>query len=250
VSRPSGYGVPANAAPARGPLAIAAACPRCGFQGEGVSYFSRGSHVAALIALAVVTAGAMAVGALIYYLVRRDHLVCPRCGLGWGKPVEPHAAGGATAIDRPAHGGLAGTLRDSGRGVLGIGLMLFAALMLGIGLIEAEAAMVVIGAISGTGGWLLHRSAGTERERRRAALIGALQLPVLRLAAERGGRLTVTQVAAELGWTLPRAEKVLESLDDGYRVSSEVTSEGVIVYDFLELRHAPPPPVLPERGEA
>jgi hypothetical protein len=32
-----------------------------------------------------------------------------------------------------------------------------------------------------------------------------------------------------------RAEKVLQSLDDGMRVNSEVTDEGVIVYDFLEL---------------
>ena len=36
--------------------------------------------------------------------------------------------------------------------------------------------------------------------------------------------------------TLRRAEKVLQSLDDGLRVNSEVTDEGVIVYDFLELK--------------
>jgi hypothetical protein len=46
-------------------------------------------------------------------------------------------------------------------------------------------------------------------------------------------------VAAELGWTMPRAEKVLDSLEDGIRVCSEVTDEGVIVYEFREILNAP-----------
>jgi hypothetical protein len=61
---------------------------------------------------------------------------------------------------------------------------------------------------------------------------------VLRLAAEQGGRLTVTEVAAHLGWPMRRAEKILQSLDDGVRVDSEVTDEGVIVYEFREIVHA------------
>jgi hypothetical protein len=32
-----------------------------------------------------------------------------------------------------------------------------------------------------------------------------------------------------------RAEKVLNSLDDGWRVNSTVTDDGVIVYEFREL---------------
>jgi hypothetical protein len=82
---------------------------------------------------------------------------------------------------------------------------------------------------------VLQRAATREREQRREALLSALQLPVLQLAGRKGGQLTVTEVAAELGWTMRRAEKVLQSLDDGMRVNSEVTDEGVIVYDFLEL---------------
>ena len=35
------------------------------------------------------------------------------------------------------------------------------------------------------------------------------------------------------------AEEVLDSMDDGLRVRSEVTNEGIIVYDFPELRHRP-----------
>ena len=66
----------------------------------------------------------------------------------------------------------------------------------------------------------------------------ALQQPVLRLAGDRGGRLTVTEVASSLGWPLRRAEKVLNSLEDGLRVASTVTDQGVIVYEFRELMHA------------
>ena len=45
----------------------------------------------------------------------------------------------------------------------------------------------------------------------------------------------MTEVAAALAWPIRRAEKVLHSLDDGWRVNSEVTDEGVIVYEFREL---------------
>lgn len=85
------------------------------------------------------------------------------------------------------------------------------------------------------GSLALRRNAERERERRRAATIAQLQAPVLKLAYERGGRLTVTETASALGWTLPRAEEVLRSLDDDFRVSSQVTDEGVIVYEFREL---------------
>ncbi|HEV2733455.1 MAG TPA: hypothetical protein VGV85_01415, partial [Longimicrobiaceae bacterium] len=91
----------------------------------------------------------------------------------------------------------------------------------------------------------LQSVARKEREARRAALLSNLQMPVLALAAERRGRLTVTETAAALGWPLPRAEKVLDSLEDGLRVNSEVTDEGVIVYEFRELAHGRGPQQLP-----
>jgi len=39
--------------------------------------------------------------------------------------------------------------------------------------------------------------------------------------------------------SLAAAEEVLDSMDDGLRVRSEVTNEGIIVYEFPELRHRP-----------
>jgi ribosomal protein S27AE len=233
-----------------GPAAARAVpvCPRCGYHGEGLSYFSKGSHIALLIGLAVITAGIMGAAGLIYYFVRRDHQVCPRCGLGWGREGENSLSTSRAALGRlprqsdPAHG-----RGESAARAWSVLLMVLAAILVTVGVAELEAVPALAGLLSGGGAWMLHRTAQTQREARRAALLAELQLPVLKFAAERGGRLTVTEVAAHLGWTLPRAEKVLGSLDDGYRVSSDVTDEGIIVYEFLELMHAPER--LPELGD-
>ncbi|MEX2570528.1 MAG: hypothetical protein WD737_04430 [Gemmatimonadota bacterium] len=114
-------------------------------------------------------------------------------------------------------------------------LFILGAILLTVGVVELEALVFTFGVLAAAGGFLLHRTANRAREERRTALISSLQTPVLKLAAEREGRLTVTDVAANLGWPLHRAEKVLQSLDDGWRVDSEVTDEGVIVYEFREL---------------
>lgn len=212
---------------------VVATCPRCGYRGEGVSYFSRGGHIAGAVGLTLLTAGMMGVGGLIYYLLRRDHVVCPRCGRGWGKEGEiallPAAqpAGGSTMPSLPSGGG--------GKQAAAVLLFLFAALMVVIGIAAGEFVPAIIGSVSASAGIAMHRAAGLERQRRRDALISALQLPVLKLAGQKRGQLTVTEVATELGWTMKRAEKVLQSLDDGLRVTSEVTDEGVIVYEFPEL---------------
>jgi len=47
----------------------------------------------------------------------------------------------------------------------------------------------------------------------------------------------VTQVAADLNLAIPAAEKILNELDDGFRVRSEISAEGVIYYEFPELLH-------------
>lgn len=215
------------------PSAVSATCPRCGYRGEGVSYFSRGSHVALAVGLTLLTAGAMGAGGLVYYLVRRDHVICPRCGRGWGKngmvalvPVSGQSAGGQVVLPTGS-GGKKQTLSAL--------LFILAAVLVVVGIAATELAPMVVASVAATAGFALHRSASIERQKRREALLSALQLPVLQLAGRKGGQLTVTEVAAELGWTMRRAEKVLQSMDDGLRVNSEVTDEGVIVYEFLEL---------------
>ena len=60
---------------------------------------------------------------------------------------------------------------------------------------------------------------------------------MLKLASHRGGTLTVTEVAADLDLSLPAAESVLIGMDDGFRVCSEITDEGVLIYEFPEVLH-------------
>jgi ribosomal protein S27AE len=214
-------------------------CPRCSYQGEGISYFSRGIHALALAGITLMTGAAMGAGGLIYFLMRREHRVCPRCGMSWGRHGEqslrPTRAGAtvmriASRVPSPAY--------ESTRRTWSVVLLVVAVMLLIGGIATAEFSALAFGAAAGAGGWLLHRSANQAREERRAALIAELQLEVLRLARERGGRLTVTEVAAALDWPLRRAEKVLISLDDGLRVDSEVSDEGVIVYEFREVLHS------------
>lgn len=212
-------------------------CPKCDYRGGGITYFSRGSHIAGLVAATVVTLpGALGAGGVLYYWLRHDHRICPRCGAGWGARGElvnvsrgPVAPAGQPM--RPARGG-EGLMR-----AWSVMLGALGAVLLVVGAAELELLVFSFGILAGAGAFLLHRGANAARERRREALLANLQLNVLKLAGERRGRLTVTEVAAALSWPMRRAEKVLNSLDDGWRVNSTVTDEGVIVYEFRELLH-------------
>ena len=123
--------------------------------------------------------------------------------------------------------------------MLGVGMVLFAALLISIGVVEFSMAAVAVGSVIGAAGtgtvwWGLKA-----REDRRRALMARLQRRVLLLATERAGTLTVTEVAASLNMSLTMAEGVLDGMDDGLRVRSDVTDEGIIVYEFPELRRNP-----------
>ena len=113
---------------------------------------------------------------------------------------------------------------------------LFAVLMMLIGIVEPEIGLVAFGTVAAGAGsltfWWGHAALA---ERRRAIIVG-LQRQVLLLASEKGGELTVSEVAARLNLSLPAAEKVMDAMEDGLRVRSEITDEGLIVYEFPELR--------------
>lgn len=224
------------------PALVGHTCPRCGYVGEGVSYFSKGSHIAGLVVLGVVSGAMAGVFAIVYYLSFHNHTICPRCGKDWGHQRDyPRIGSGGV---QPAIAASSG--RASVANGFSIALFLFAALMMMVAVGAGEVLPAMFGLAAAGGGAGLQTIARKEREARRAALLSNLQMPVLALAAERRGRLTVTETAAALGWPLPRAEKVLNSLEDGLRVNSEVTEEGVIVYEFRELAHGGrklPPPV-------
>lgn len=83
--------------------------------------------------------------------------------------------------------------------------------------------------------WLVKRGATKAAEAARVQR----QLAVLKLAEAEDGRLTVTEVAAKLGWTLRSAQAVLRALEDGVRVTTTTTDDGIMVYDFPELIYDP-----------
>jgi len=213
-------------------------CPRCGYRGMSAGYFSRGGHVAALVGITMLTMPIMGAGGLGFFLLRHNHRVCPRCGMHWG----PHAmramvlnpAGGTAVASSEAAFPEVGSSKKG----WAIFLLLLAGLWMVIGLSEAAFPLILMSLVAGGGAGMLLKSEKTQRESRREAIIQSLQLPVLQLAGRKGGRLTVTDVATEMGWPMARAEKVLNSLDDGLRVMSDITDEGVIVYDFVEISTA------------
>ena len=93
--------------------------------------------------------------------------------------------------------------------------------------------------VAAGGATLLLRSAWKDEEQTAETARGERQLAVVRLAEAEDGQLTVTEVAAKLGWSMDDAAATLRSLDDGVRVTTTVTDEGVILYDFPELIHDP-----------
>ncbi len=212
-------------------------CRRCGYRGEGIPYFRKAAHVGLLAGLSLFTYG---VGGVIYYAARRNHEVCPGCGFGWeharepGPPQEP-----AAPVPAPGVAGRPTPLPPSGAGrrVFGGVLAGLATLMITLGLVGGEFEPVVLGSLFGMAGSGLFLGGWRALQRRRQAVLQSLHRKVLLMATQRQGVLTVTEVAAELSLSLPAAEKLMTGMEDGFRVRSDVTDDGIIVYEFPEVLH-------------
>ena len=118
-------------------------------------------------------------------------------------------------------------------------MVVVAAVVVVIGVSSLEVEIIAVGGVVGALGTATAWWGLQARETRRRAIMARLQRRVLLHATQQGGMLTVSGVAASLDLSLAAAEEVLDSMDDGLRVRSEVTNEGIIVYDFPELRHRP-----------
>lgn len=211
-------------------------CPRCGYAGEGVTYFSRPGHVGLLVGVSLFTYG---LGGLVYWLARRKHRVCPNCGLGWEHASRAALTAGQEEKKELPDWEKSEALPTSGikRRVLGAMMILFASFLIMMGIIEFEAAAIVVGSVCGAAGSGTFFWGWKALQERRQALMTGLQRQVLRLATAKGGTLTVTEVAADLNLSLPVAEKVLIGMDDGFRVRSDITKEGILLYEFPEVQH-------------
>jgi ribosomal protein S27AE len=211
-------------------------CPRCGHVGESVPYFSRGLHAGGLLAATLVTIGVLGAGGVVYYFLRRDHQICARCGLDFGTWQERRLVTGGTP-HTPEPELFPSSSGEWLRRFAGISLLLVGVLLMVVSASSRDLSELFMGVAFTIGGAWLVRAAAAARDLRRVQIVSALQRPVIRLASEQGGRLTASLVAAELGWSIARSKKILDSLElsDALRVSSEVTDEGLIVYEFREL---------------
>ena len=211
-------------------------CPRCSYQGEGIAYFRRPGHMGLLVGVSLFTYG---FGGLIYWLARRRHLICPRCGLGWEHASRALSVTGPEPERRLVEAEPDERLPSSGvkRRVLGVLLVLFAAFLVVVGVAEGAVEAVLTAAFVGAGGSLSFYWGWQGLQERRKAVMHGLERKILKLAALKGGTLTVTEAAAEMNISLPAAERILESMDDGFRVRSEISREGVLYYEFPEILH-------------
>ena len=211
-------------------------CPKCSYQGEGIPYFRRAGHMALLIGVSLFTYGP---GGIIYWAARRKHLTCPSCGLGWEHASRALAVTGSDTERMMLEAEPDEPLPSAGlkRRILGVGGVLFASLMVLIGFVEWEMAAVAIGSVGGAAGSGMFYWGWQALQDRRKALMQGLERKILKLAGLRGGRLTVTEVAADMNLPITTADKILTSMDDGFRIRSDISKEGVLYYEFPELLH-------------
>lgn len=199
-------------------------------------YFRRAGHVGLLLGVSLFTYG---FGGLVYWLARRKHLICPRCGLGWENASRALAVTGPEPEQRMIEQEPDERLPSSGvkRRVLGTTMVLLASLLVLVGFVEWEMAAVAVGSVLGGAGSMTFYWGWRGLQERRDAVMKGIQRKVLKLAGAKGGTLTVTEVAADLNLALPAAEKILTSMDDGFRVRSDISPEGVLYYEFPEILH-------------
>lgn len=83
-----------------------------------------------------------------------------------------------------------------------------------------------------------HRAGHARLAGRRAQLRSqTLDAEILRLAGERGGRLTAVEVATDLAITPEAAREALDGLSVRGHADIEVSDAGLLVYGFYEVRH-------------
>ena len=137
------------------------------------------------------------------------------------------------------------------RRVLGIAMVLIAAFAIVMGIVNYEVTAVAAGGVLGAVGTGTFFWGWRALQDRRVTLTNVLERRVLQLATHHGGTLMVTEVAAELDLSLSAAERVLTGMEDGFRVCSYVTDEGILLFEFPEVQHRqrlgsqealPPPP--------
>jgi hypothetical protein len=235
-------------------------CVSCQQRTVPVPYFSRGINIAKLAVLLPFTF----VGPLLFFLIRKDRLVCSWCrallpgevslplldafesspsamGAMGDRRMVPHESEGLMPSNPVGHE-IAHLERRSRRnrrrswslGITGAMMTVLGAMAAGDGA-EPSMFFFAMGGLSGAGalvssqrGKRFEDEATAKRHRQRV-------LEVLGMARANQGRLNVTMVASHLSLDLTEAESLLDSMVDGRRVDVHVDDQGRMTYVFPEL---------------
>jgi hypothetical protein len=103
-----------------------------------------------------------------------------------------------------------------------------AALLITVGLPAAAGVALASGHFRARG-----RLASRREELRRQTI----ESEILRLAGQRGGRLTAVEVASDMAISPEAAKDALDSLALREQAELEITDSGMIVYSFHDVRH-------------
>lgn len=228
-------------------------CHRCGETLPPDSYFSRGLNVAKLVALLPITF----ILPILFFFLRKDRMVCGNCRRllpasaptallpafqadASGALVPTMATGSALALTSPQSQQMEAASRSAkARGIF----LSIAAMPLSLPVVAfvgdmgwAELSVVGLpGALVMTAAVTSLRRASRLQRRARETEAKHLRQKVLSLAQYHKGRLSVSQVAASLGFDFAEAEQVLDGMVDGRHVDVEVTDDGRMVYVFPDL---------------
>lgn len=242
-------------------------CPRCRLPVGGTPYFRRPSRYFALAATSFLSLG---IGGIFYWGFRRKHRICPRCATVWRPALNSPSAirrGAvppvAASLPHPGARHVGDTLPSTDialpskgikRRVFGIATLSLVPLLIFASFVGGEPAGMVFATLAAALGITTLTWGKRSLAARRKAIRDDEVRSVHRFAAQRGGRLTVTELATGLHLSFAEAEAQLASLEDGERVCSQVNPDGIIYYEFPEIifgKDLTPLPgtVLDKKGE-
>lgn len=102
------------------------------------------------------------------------------------------------------------------------------------------ALLLTVGAPGVGGGYLIAKHLNRDKQlagRRESLRQRTLEAEVLRLAAARGGKLTMVEVVSELAVSPDEAKATLDAFTVNGIADVEVTDSGVLVFSFHDIRH-------------
>jgi hypothetical protein len=133
--------------------------------------------------------------------------------------------------------------------LVGSGLLILLALFMFIGFLQSDAAvgvpakiaalLITVGLPAAAGVALASthfRARGRFARRREELRQQTIESEILRLAEQRGGRLTAVEVASDMAISPEAAKEALDSLALRELAELEVTDSGLLVYAFHDVR--------------